>query len=160
MKTKYESPLMVVEMFAANQAIAGCTANSNVNFDCLVGTEKDTANVLAAALSCKVNAEYFPEADSAYNDSRDHSEYNSNLDWSKWDSSHTVYAKNDPSGMLCICAANMNHNGTNDYSTNGWTLDGSTVSHSNNRFASTSHNCTHAMVAPVYGSVTGINVGS
>lgn len=157
MKREYESPLVVVEEFVPNRAVAACGADTTVIFDCMAGPYKDTENVLsdAAGISgCNIQAGYSAGVTAATNSGQSHSSYNSNFTWTTGGGKLTATAAN-ATGMLYVCAARMSGNTKDDYSRNGWTVSGSTVAHSNSH-GSTSHSCTHPMIAPVFGDVSDV----
>lgn len=156
MKREYESPLVVVEEFVPNRAVAACGVDTKIIFDCMAGPNRDPEHVLsdAAGISgCSIQAGYSAGVTSATNSSTRHSNYNSSFTWTTSGRTLTATAAN-ATGMLYVCAARQSGNSADDYSTNGWTVSGGSVAHSNS--GSTRHSCTHPMIAPVFGDVSDV----
>lgn len=88
MKRSYESPLMSIELFMANQAVSTCTAEGGINwtFDCMAGPNTDTTKVISTQIpgvtaTCSLNIGYAAGIRTArdYAGSRNHSNNNSSL---------------------------------------------------------------------------------
>lgn len=168
MKKTYERPLIIVELFAVNRAIAACDNDTSVIFDCMRGPNTDTASVLTDA--CTNKAVYVSNVIKAQNSGDiSHSSYNKNITWttetsnSNWSwggTTKTITATaSGASGLLYICAtethSGFGHDKTTTFSTNGWSINNGVLVHSS------SHNCTHPMIAPVFGAGTSsVSTGS
>lgn len=155
MRRNYERPLVMVEEFAPNHAIAACNANVDVTFDCMDGSQTDTANVLSDTLGitgCRVQAGYTAGITTAKTSTSrfGHSSYNNNLSWRGRIPNLTATAVTEGcQGFLYICAEKKSGNtSASDFNTDGWSVSGTTISHSSHS------DCYHVMVAPVYGSVS------
>lgn len=118
MNTKYESPLMVIEMFAANQTIAtsSCTEQT-VKFDCMRGSDTDYTYVITD--DCSWQATEFDNIRTAIHAAG--STTHSNGTGGSWNPSGsssnrpsnvnlTYTARADAYGLLCICVNDQSKN--------------------------------------------------
>ena len=163
MKMTYETPKMFVEDFMANNAVAACSANTDVTFDCMAGPQTDTANVLASTLgkSCTYDAGFIGDStgattgtytavNSAGNYSYNHSKH-CGFSWSNQSASIKA------SGLLYICSYDVtsgqgrNKTTTTYKNTNHWSASGTTATHTTYE-----NNSEHTMIAPVYGEADSI----
>lgn len=150
MKEYYERPMIMVEEFAANRAIAACgdSVGRDITFDCMIGDQTDTTNVLTD--SCRRIAGTTDVLNASASNSHGHSNHSGGT----WGSigngrevTRTYTAPSGAIGLLYYCSAN----GTSCFQV----VDG-VLTHSG------SHNGGyHVQIAPLYGSsVEDVNVGS
>ncbi|WP_296878110.1 hypothetical protein [Thomasclavelia sp.] len=147
MKMKYESPIITVEEFTVNRAIAACGDETSrpIIFDCMIGDQRDTTSVLTTSCSRKAGTTELKTAQTS--GSHDHSNYTGGT-WSTSRDTCTYYAPSDAIGLVYFCSAS---NGANCFTErNGMLVH--TGRHSGQY---------HVQVAPLYGtSVEDVNVGS
>ena len=87
MKRSYESPLMSIELFMANQAVSACTVEGGVDwtFDCMKDNGEIQRNVVSVQIStegsCGLNVGYAPSIRTArdYDFGGTHSDHNPNI---------------------------------------------------------------------------------
>ena len=87
MKRSYESPLMSIELFMANQAVSACTVEGGVEwtFDCMKDNGEIQRNVVSVQIStegsCGLNVGYAPSIRTArdYDSNGTHSNHNPNI---------------------------------------------------------------------------------
>lgn len=90
MKRSYESPLMSIELFMANQAVSACTVQGGVDwtFDCMKDKGEIRHNVVSTQISiegtCGLNVGYAQSKNTArdYDFGGTHSDHNKNI--AKW----------------------------------------------------------------------------
>ena len=90
MKRSYESPLMSIELFMANQAVSACTVEGGVDwtFDCMKDNGEIQLNVVSVQIStegaCGLNVGYAQSINTArdYYSNGTHSDHNPNI--AKW----------------------------------------------------------------------------
>lgn len=147
MKELYERPMIMVEEFTVNRAIAACgdEVNRAITFDCMIGPNTDTTNVLTT--SCTRVAGTTTLTTASTTNSHSHSTHTGGT-WSKSGGTLTYTAPADAIGLVYFCSA-----------TNGATCfkeENGTLTHSKK------HNGQyHVQVAPLYGtSIEEVNVGS
>lgn len=178
MKRDYIRPQVLVEEFVPNQAIASaCSSQTSVVFDCMRGSDTDTAIVLSensaiGATNCGVNAGYAERATKAVNmtPGGGYSTNSSSLTWSTEGGYLTATANADNVlGFLYICASQHDNNTAEDYRTNCWSYNESTGVLTHTGVSSTTtygpggghgpggsggdSECYHVMIAPVVGVV-------
>lgn len=92
MKRSYESPLMSIELFMANQAVSTCTVEGDIKwtFDCMYGPDTDTTSVISTQIpnveaSCSVNIGYAGGILTARDYSSRGNHSNNNRSLAKWD---------------------------------------------------------------------------
>lgn len=151
MKMKYESPMITVEEFTVNRAIAACgdEIGRDIIFDCMIGDQRDTTNVLTTSCSRKAGTTEFTTARTS--GSHDHSNYTGGL----WDMTGngqnktcTYTAPGDAIGLVYFCSGS---NGPTCFREQNGVL----VHTGNHRGQY------HVQVAPLYGtSIEDVNVGS
>lgn len=148
MKKTYTMPQIYVEEFVANRAIAACD-QKKVVFDCMMGPNTDTTNVITSADSC-INQAGVSTATVAIHNTHNRGWGHSNGSGGSWEKSANGWkytAPSDAKGLLYICSKGLSHN------TSAWT-SGTTLTHS-----ATHTGQWHCQIAPVY-NVSDVVVGS
>lgn len=165
MKRYYERPRINVEVFVPNKAISACNPYADVSFDCLLGPAKDTAHVLieSKGYSCDYDAHYQTGLTKVTASSNNHS--TTAFTWTNSGDSATGTATG-ASGLLYICANSTDPSQTPvtytnyGYFSGHWNISNDTLSHKSDYNDTTTDTRTykhhHAMVAPVYGEVSGV----
>ncbi len=151
MKKMYAHPMITVEEFTVNRAIAACGDETSraVVFDCMIGPKRDVTNVLTTSCSRKAGTTTATVAQT-YN-SFSHSNVTGGT-WSDSGNPRTYTAPSDAIGLVYFCSAT---NGSTCFSVNS---EGVLVHNSSSRAHGDSY---HVEVAPLYGkSVEDVNVGS
>lgn len=148
MKELYERPMIIVEEFAVNRAIAACGDETSraITFDCMIGPQRDVENVLTTNCSRKAGTTTATRA------SATNSFSHSNVTGGRWGYSNgkrTYTAPSDAKGLIYFCTYT---NGTSCFTDQGGVLQHH-QSHPTREY--------HVEVAPVYGtSIEQVNVGS
>lgn len=148
MKELYERPMIIVEEFAVNRAIAACGDETSraITFDCMIGPQRDVENVLTTNCSRKAGTTTFTRASAK--GSTGHSNVTGGT-WSKSNDSLIYTAPSDAKGLIYFCTYT---NGTSCFKESNGMLQ------HNQRHDSIQY---HVEVAPVYGtSIEQVNVGS
>lgn len=150
MKRNYDSPLMMIELFAANQAVANCEAKK-VSFNCLAGPNIDSTNVITSDNNeCSKFAKTTSATVATNPNSNQHSSPAVGGSWAK--NGVTFTAEDEAVGLLYICVPL--EGSESDYSIDKWTVTNGVLTHSG------SHNGPyHCMVTPVY-NATNVSTGS
>lgn len=151
MKELYERPMIMVEEFAVNRAIAACGDETSraITFDCMIGPQRDIENVLTTNCSRKAATTTATKA------SASNSFSHSNVTGGTWGSSGrgtcTYTAPSDAIGLIYFCSYT---NGTSCF-----TVENGVVKHETSH--GRGHANYHVEVAPVYGtSIEAVNTGS
>lgn len=157
MKELYERPVITVEEFTVNRAIAACgdEVGRDIIFDCMIGPQRDITNVLTTNCSRKAGTTDLTTA-SATN-SFSHSNYTGGT-WSNSGNPRIYTAPDDAIGLLYFCS----EGGTACFSESNGMLT-HTTNHSNGGHGGHGGggNNYHVQIAPLYGtSVEDVNVGS
>lgn len=148
MKELYERPMITVEEFAVNRAIAACgdETSRDIIFDCMIGPYRDVENVLTTNCSRKAGTTTATKAQAKGSNG------NSNVTGGTWSSSNgtkTYTAPGDAIGLIYFCTY------TNGISC--FTESNGILRH-DQRHDSKQY---HVEVAPVYGtSIEQVDVGS
>lgn len=157
MKRSYESPLMSIELFMANQAVSACTVEGGVDwtFDCMKDNGEIQLKVVSAQIStegsCDLKVGYAPSIRTArdYDSNGTHSDHNSNIaQWgngSDQDGSYLQVTYTGAEGLLYVDQVNK-HTVTLD----AWSVvpSGAYIKHVN------SGSGPHHLVAPVMNTLT------
>lgn len=157
MKRSYESPLMSIELFMANQAVSACTAEGGIDwtFDCMAGPNTDTTKVISTQIpgvtaTCGLNIGYASGILTArdYDGSSNHSNNNRNLatwttgkDDGKRGDSYLQVKYSGGQGILFT-------DGNASIDSNVWTIEDGYVKHAKKGGGM------HHMVAPVMNTQT------
>lgn len=148
MKMDYEHPQVKIELFTPNNVFAACEADTTLIFDCLLGGQKDSENVLsdqANVSGCTIQAYYAANATKVQASSTQHTTDGSFV-WQcsgthgqfSQDTSNCIGTAEGALGVLYYCDGGQSH----------WTVSSSgVVSHS-----SSVQGVHHGMVLPIYGS--------
>lgn len=150
MKKVYETPMAYVEEFAVNRAIAACE-QKDVVFDCMMGPQTDTANVITDSYSCR-NKAGVTTATVATHTATDRSGHSNETggSWSGGNRSSLTYtAPSGAVGLLYICSYGR-HNFNKDqwYNSNGKLMH--TKEHTGQW---------HCQIAPIYNQ-SDVSMGS
>lgn len=152
MKELYERPMITVEEFTVNRAIASCSEDNgrDIVFDCMIGPIRDVENVLTD--NCRRKAGTTTLTKAGATNSHNHSNVTRGT-WGtmKWNNQtmRTYTAPEDATGLIYFCTYT---NGTSCFSVEGDRLI-HTVNHDSPQY--------HVEVAPVYGpKITDVNTGS
>lgn len=149
MKRKYDSPVLLVEEFSANSAVASCNAEGGIDykFDCMAGRTVDIGrNVIAENLgegTCRTNIGYAVGADTArdYAGSRNHSHNGSGV-WTINGTGKNTYLQVTYAGAEGILYTDEGGN------MSAWSIEGGIPTHAS------SGGGRHHNVAPVMDSST------
>lgn len=151
MKELYERPVIMVEEFTVNRAIAACGDETSrpIIFDCMIGDQRDTTSVLTTNCSRKAGTTELTTARTS--GSHDHSNYTGG-DWTMTGNGQnktcTYYAPSGAIGLVYFCSGS---NGASCFNEQNGVLT-HTGSHRGQY---------HVQVAPLYGtSIEDVNVGS
>ncbi len=146
MKEVYERPVITVEEFTVNRAIAACEER-DVTFDCMIGTATDTTNVITSDSSCSRIAGTTTAVKASAVGSFSNSNYSGGT-WSHSGNTCNYTAPNGAIGLIYFC----NKCGTRDFALNS----SGVLQHNTDHRAGA-----HVQIAPLYGSSTSdVNVGS
>lgn len=146
MKELYERPMVTVEEFTVNRAIAACgdEVSRAITFDCMIGPNTDITNVLTE--SCTLKAGTTTATTASTTGSHSHSNHTGGT----WDSNRgtcTYTAPSEAVGLLYYCSSG----GTSCFSVSNGVL-----THNKNHGGQY-----HVQIAPLYGSsVEEVNIGS
>lgn len=154
MKELYERPMITVEEFTVNRAIAACgdEVGRDVIFDCMIGPQTDTTNVLTT--SCSRVAGTTSVTQALATNSFSHSNHSGGTWGTSGRSTRTYTAPSDAIGLLYFCSAG----GTSCFSVENGVLTHET-SHSSGGHGGGGNY--HVQIAPLYGtSIEEVNVGS
>lgn len=149
MKELYERPMIAVEEFTVNRAIAACGDETSkaITFDCMIGPNVDTTNVLTADSNCRRQAGITTLKTASTTESNSHSNHTQGT-WGTLNGARTYTAPSNAIGLVYFCSA---VNGSSDFSEKNGVLT-HTGRHGGNY---------HVQVAPLYGtSIEEVNVGS
>lgn len=151
MKEVYERPMIMVEEFTVNRAIAACgdEVGRDIIFDCMIGPNRDVENVLTDSCRRKAGTTNVTTATAS------HSTGHSNVTGGTWsesggwkDKTLTYTAPSDAIGLVYFCTGT---NGTSCFS-----VQNGVLTHTANHGGQF-----HVEVAPVYGTnIEDVNVGS
>lgn len=139
MKKVYETPMAYVEEFSVNRAIAACE-QKDVVFDCMMGPQTDTTNVITD--SCRNKAGATTATIATHNATRrsGHSD-GTGGSWSGGNRSSLTYtAPEGAVGLLYICS-----DGRHNFSKDKWSNSNGRLVHSNSHTGSY-----HCQIAPIY----------
>ena len=146
MKMKYERPMITVEEFTVNRAIAACgdEVGRDVVFDCMIGPNRDITNVLTT--NCRRQAGTTNLTTASATNSHSHSNYTGGT-WSNRNGTCTYTAPDDAIGLIYFCSS---------CGTANFNESGNVLTHN------AKHNGQyHVQIAPLYGtSIEEVNVGS
>lgn len=149
---KYESPLMTVELFNVNNAVASSCLPQDVTFECMKGPQTDVHNVIIDGANCS-NIAKETEYTTAYYASmgRSHSN-NTNGTWST--NAKTYTASTGSTGLLVCCMDGKT------FSSNHWVENAAKSRIEHGTDSSTHHTPgVHIQVAPL-ANITTVEVGS
>lgn len=125
MKRKYERPIMMVEEFRANRAIAACEERA-LEFDCMMGNQVESRNVITDEEPCKVAAGYAAVSKAYHpNGSRWNHTDTTGGTWTSTGSGLTYTGPTGTTGLLYICTPTRHI----EYSTDQWSVVGNTLTH-------------------------------
>lgn len=148
MKELYERPMIMVEEFTVNRAIAACgdEVSRAITFDCMIGPNTDTTNVLTT--SCTRVAGTTTLTTASTTNSFSHSTHTGGT-WENTGRNTLKYtAPADAIGLVYFCSAS---NGASCF-----TVEDGVLTHKTNHGGQY-----HVQVAPLYGtSIEEVNVGS
>lgn len=156
MKELYERPMIMVEEFAVNRAIAACGDETSraITFDCMIGPQRDIENVLTT--NCSRKAATTTATKASASNSFNHSDVTGGT-WgtsgSNWGGNvtRTYTAPSDAIGLIYFCSYT---NGTSCF-----TVENGVVKHATSHGRGQANY--HVEVAPVYGtSIEAVNTGS
>lgn len=159
MKRVYERPMMYMEEFAVNRAIAGGCLQKKVVFDCMMGPNTDTTNVITVADSCanKAGTTSLKTAiHGSHNNGWGHSDGTGGT-WEKSTNGWKYTAPGDAVGLLYICSSGSGNgfgSSNASFSTTSWSESNGVLTHSNGHTGNY-----HCQIAPVY-NLSDVAVGS
>lgn len=146
MKELYEYPMITVEEFTVNRAIAACgdETGRDIIFDCMIGPNRDLTNVLTDSCGRKAGT---TEVTKAYaTNSKGYSEYTGGT-WNFKNGTCTYTAPSDAIGLLYFCSGGGQ---------SCFKIENNTLMHTTNHGPEY-----HVQIAPLYGtSIKEVNVGS
>lgn len=148
MKELYERPMITVEEFTVNRAIAACGDETSraITFDCMIGPQRDVENVLTTNCSRKAGTTTLIKAGAT--NSFSHSNVTGGT-WGWSDGMRTYTAPSDAKGLVYFCTYT---NGTSCFKEQNGMLT-HRENHPSDQY--------HVEVAPVYGtSIEQVNTGS
>lgn len=155
MKEVYERPMIMVEEFTVNRAIAACgdEVDKPIVFDCMIGPQTDTTNVLTT--SCSRVAGTTDATQALASNSFSHSNHSGGT-WGSSGGNRTYTAPSGAIGLLYYCSAG----GTSCFSVKNGVLTHMT-NHSGGHGGHGGGTNYHVQIAPLYGtSIEEVNVGS
>lgn len=146
MKELYEHPMIMVEEFTVNRAIAACgdETGRDIIFDCMIGPNRDLTNVLTDSCIRKAGTTTATQAYAM--NSSGHSNYTGGT-WESNKGSCTYNAPNDAIGLLYFCSKGGQ---------NCFKIENNVLKHTENHGPDF-----HVQIAPLYGTaIEEVNVGS
>lgn len=148
MKEVYERPMITIEEFTVNRAIAACgdEVGRDITFDCMIGPNTDLTNVLTT--NCSRKAGTTPVTQALATNSFSHSDHSGGTWGTSGKNTCTYTAPSDAIGLLYFCSVG----GTSCFSVEDGVLT-HTTNHNTREY--------HVQIAPLYGtSIEEVNVGS
>lgn len=135
MKLNYESPMITVELFTPNQAIAQCTANQEAVLQCIQGTSVHTWNIFSSGAgtdTCKLNAGFAEGIYKAKNADSGGSTIGRNTKNWTWKNNVATYTPGGTTGATGLVYICLDNNGrTNITGDHTWEITEDTIVHTN-----------------------------